>query len=164
MKYLFIIPIILILFACNPSNNNSQALQSQLDSLNLKLDNSYKPGFGEFMSTIQVHHNKLWFAGINQNWKLADFEIGEIQENIEGIKDYCRNRPETKSLPMINPALDNLRKAIEQQSSKAFKEEYINLTNTCNTCHQVTKHEFNVIIIPSTPPYSNQDFKLHNEN
>ncbi|WP_160136262.1 hypothetical protein [Chryseobacterium sp. c4a] len=164
MKYLFIIPIILILFACNPSNNNSQALQSQLDSLNLKLDNSYRPGFGEFMSNIQVHHNKLWFAGINQNWKLADFEIGEIQENIEGIKDYCRNRPETKSLPMINPALDNLRKAIEQQSSKAFKEEYINLTNTCNTCHQVTKHEFNVIIIPSTPPYSNQDFKLHNEN
>jgi len=92
-------------------------------------------------------------------WKLANFEIDEIQENREGIKDYCRNRPETKSLSMINPALDNLRKSIEQQSSKAFKEEYINLTNTCNTCHQVTKHEFNVIIIPSTSPFSNQDFK-----
>jgi len=163
MRYLFIFPIISISFTYNQANSNSQALQNQLDSLHLKSDNSYRPGFGDFMSNIQVHHNKLWFAGINQNWKLADFEVVEIQENIEGIKNYCKNRLETKSLLMINPALNNLRKAIEQQSSKAFKEEYINLTNTCNTCHQITRHELNEIIIPSTPPFSNQDFKLHNK-
>ena len=35
------------------------------------------PGFEEFMSNIQAHHAKLWFAGQNHNWKLADFEIHE---------------------------------------------------------------------------------------
>ncbi|WP_406843455.1 hypothetical protein [Flavobacterium soyae] len=164
MKYLFFITtIVLMLSACNKSANNEKVLQNQIDSLQSKLDKTYKPGFGEFMSSVQVHHNKLWFAGINQNWKLADFEVNEIQENLNGIKQYCRDRSETQYLPMIDPALDNIRKTIQQQNSTAFKEGYINLTNTCNTCHQTTKHEFNMITVPSLPPYSNQDFKLHHE-
>jgi len=47
--------------------------------------------------------------------------------------------------------------------SVVFKEGYINLTNTCNNCHKAIKHEFNVITIPSTPPYSNQNIKQQNE-
>ena len=82
---------------------------------------------------------------------------------MDGIEKYCKDRPETQFLPMINPALDAIRKAIQQQNNTAFKEDYISLTNTCNSCHQVTKHEFNVITVPSVPPFSNQDFKLHNE-
>jgi len=52
---------------------------------------SYKPGFGEFMGGIQVHHEKLWFAGTNQNWKLAGFEIHEIKESMDDIRKYCTN-------------------------------------------------------------------------
>lgn len=163
MKSIFIISAIWILSSCNQSGSNQEVLQSRIDSLQNQLNSSYKPGFGEFMSSVQVHHNKLWFAGINQNWKLADFEVGEIQESMDGIGKYCKDRPETQSLPMINPALDAIRKAIRQQNNTAFKEDYINLTNTCNSCHQATKHEFNVITVPSVPPFSNQDFKLHNE-
>ncbi|WEK17553.1 MAG: hypothetical protein P0Y49_12180 [Candidatus Pedobacter colombiensis] len=163
MKNLFVTPFILLLFACNQKVGDQQALQDQVDSLQSRLDHSYKPGFGEFMSSIQVHHNKLWFAGISNNWKLADFEVGEIQESMDGIRQYCTDRPETQSLPMIDPALDNIRKAIQQQNSAAFKKGYINLTNACNSCHQATKHEFNVITVPSSPPFTNQDFKLHYE-
>ena len=163
MKYIIIALIFLAICSCSQQSNNEQALQSQIDSLQSKLDNSYKPGFGDFMGNIQVHHNKLWFAGINQNWKLADFEIHEIQESLDDIKKYCADRPEIQSLPMIDPVLNNIRTAIQQKKSVAFKEGYINLTNTCNNCHKATKHEFNVITIPSTPPYSNQDFKQQNE-
>lgn len=161
MRYLFIASLLLIVFACNQAGKREQVLQNQIDSLKSQVSNSYKPGFGEFMSSIQVHHNKLWFAGINQNWKLADFEVNEIQESLNDIKQYCADRSETQSLSMIDPELGNIRKAIQQQNSAAFKEGYINLTNTCNNCHKETKHEFNVITIPSAPPYSNQNFKLH---
>ncbi|AVF49533.1 hypothetical protein AL492_00275 [Elizabethkingia anophelis] len=163
MKYLFIAPIILTLSACNQTDSNQQTLQNQVDSLQAKLNNSYKPGFGEFMSSVQVHHAKLWFAGMNQNWKLADFEVGEIQESINGIRKFCTDRPEVQSLPMIDPALDNIKKAIQQQNTTAFKDDYVNLTNTCNSCHQATKHKFNVITVPTSPPFNNQDFKPHNE-
>ena len=49
---------------------------------------AYTPGLGEFMSGIQVHHEKLWFAGKAGNWQLADFETGEIRETIDDIQKY----------------------------------------------------------------------------
>jgi hypothetical protein len=110
------------------------------------------------MSGIQVHHAKLWYAGTAQNWKLADFEVGEIRESLDDIQHFCQDRPEVKSLPMIQVPLDSLGKAIAQGSLPQFKTAYTYLTATCNSCHQVTKHEFNVIRTPSSPPFSNQDF------
>lgn len=171
MKHAILILLAIILFACNhqqpdeKQNSQSQtdSLQSQIDSLQSQLKNSYAPGFGEFMSGIQVHHEKLWFAGINQNWKLADFEIHEIEESLDDIKKYCTDRPESKSIDMINAPLDSVSKAIVSKNETEFKSGYLLLTNTCNSCHQATNHEFNVITIPTTPPFSNQVFKLKNE-
>jgi len=134
-------------------------LQQRVDSLEAKIADSYKPGFGEFMSSIQVHHAKLWFAGQNENWKLADFEINEIKESIDGIKQYCTDRPESKVIGMIDNPIDSLDAAIQQKNALLFKSGFVLLTATCNSCHRETNHEFNVIKIPDTPPFSNQLFK-----
>lgn len=151
---------LLTLAACNQeATDNGQFLQRQIDSLQQKLDDSYRPGLGEFMSGIQMHHAKLWFAGTNKNWKLADFEIGEIEETVGDIKKYCTDRPEVKSIPMIDPAIDSLKNAIKQQDLPSFNRSYTLLTNTCNNCHHATSHEFNVIVIPTAPPVTNQNFK-----
>src|SRR5689334_14958195 len=112
MKYL---KITLILFPigfcnCNQSADN-KALQQRVDSLESQLATTYKPGFGEFMSDIKLHNAKLWFAGKNKNWELADFEINEIKEALSGISEYCKDRPETKELSMINLPVDSLNKA-----------------------------------------------------
>ncbi|MEO9032256.1 MAG: hypothetical protein ABI285_03380, partial [Ginsengibacter sp.] len=82
MKILTWLVLIPVFYSCNNSQNNNEVLQKQIDSLQTKIANTYKPGFGEFMSEIQVHHEKLWFAGENQNWQLADFEINEIKESL----------------------------------------------------------------------------------
>jgi hypothetical protein len=148
------------LLACNNQTGDKKFPQTKVDSLQQKPGNTYKPGFGEFMSSVQIHHAKLWFAGQNQNWKLADFEINEIKESLDGIKEYCTDRPETKSIGMIDPAIDSISIAIQQKNISQFKGSYILLTNTCNSCHRATDHEFNVIKIPDSPPFSNQDFKV----
>lgn len=137
---------------------DTAALQARVDSLQRELSKTYKPGLGEFMSGIQVHHAKLWFAGQGKNWKLADFEMGEIREAVEDIQHYCTDRPEIKSLPMLAPTLDTMDKAIKQQDEQAFTSAFATLTNTCNGCHHATSHEFNVIKVPDTPPFSNQVF------
>lgn len=154
-----VLTALFFLAACSQQGNNSQQLQAQIDSLQHKLDKTYKPGFGEFMSSVQVHHNKLWFAGTNNNWKLADFEINEIKESLDDIKTYCTDRPETNAIGMIDPPLQNVSNAIQQKNSTGFKNSYMILTSTCNSCHQATQHEFNMITVPTTPPYSNQSFK-----
>ena len=148
-------------FSCNQQTERVQILQKQIDSLEIKLKDTYKPGFGEFMSNIQAHHAKLWFAGQNQNWELADFEIHEIMESIENVKKYQQERKESELIGMINPALDSVNKAIEQKNPEQFNKSYSLLTNTCNRCHQAAHFEFNVVKIPDAQTFSNQDFKNH---
>lgn len=148
-----------MLAACNPQADKTQQLQIQIDSLKSRLDNSYQPGFGEFMSSIQLHHAKLWFAGINNNWELADFEIHEIRESLDDIQQFNTDRLEAKTIGMISPAIDSVSNAIKQKNQLLFKSCFTLLTNTCNNCHKATKHEFNVVTIPAIPPISNQSFK-----
>ncbi|TPG34792.1 hypothetical protein [Flavobacterium pectinovorum] len=64
------------------------------------------------MINIQIHHAKLWLSGENKNWKLADFEMNEIKENLEGIQKYCSDRIETKSIGMINLSMNSLSNSI----------------------------------------------------
>ena len=156
-----LLPFLMMVFAataCQHSADNPQVLQSRIDSLEKKLSNTYKPGLGEFMSGIQVHHAKLWFAGYYENWPLADFEVHEIMETLDDINANNTDRPEIKQLPMIQGPLDSVNAAIQAKNLPQFRKAFVLLTTTCNNCHQVTNHAFNVIKIPDTPPFSNQDF------
>lgn len=150
---------LLSILSCNQKTSVNQELQARIDSLEKKLENSYKPGLGEFMTGIQIHHAKLWFAGQNKNWKLADFEMHEIIEALDDIKNFNSDRPEVKSLKMIYPPLDSLNKSVQQQNLSSFNSNFTLLTTTCNNCHHDTEHGFNVIKIPDSPPVSNQEFK-----
>jgi len=154
---------LLVLFSCNNASDQIAQLQKKSDSLQHELSNAYKPGLGEFMSSIQVHHAKLWFAGQNNNWKLADFEIHEIMEAVEDIQHYDQEREEVKELPMLQPALDSLSRAINKQDKNLFNKDFVILTNTCNNCHRAVDYEFNMVKIPETAPYSNQEFKFQND-
>lgn len=160
MKYIVQLFLILGFFACSSSPDNEQVLQNRIDVLEAKLKETYKPGLGEFMSGIQAHHAKLWYAGQNQNWKLADFEIHEIMESLNEIKKYQSDRKETEKIGMINPALDSVNAAIRQNNPELFKRSYTLLTNTCNNCHHAVGFEFNVVRIPDAQQFSNQDFRV----
>lgn len=159
MKLLLITGLVLLTWtACQRSQTNTARLQTQIDSLKQAVSQAYIPGFGEFMSDIQVHHEKLWFAGKARNWKLANFEIHEIMESLDDIQKYETDRPERKELPMIYAPLDSVNVAIQEQNFSRFKASFYQLTNTCNACHRATQHGFNVIKIPDTPPFTDQVF------
>ena len=156
---IFSILLIAICFSgCNHSGD-TKALRARIDSLDQKIATSYKPGFGEFMSSIQAHHSKLWFAGVNQNWKLADFEIHEIMEALDDIQQFQKERKESQVIGMLNPALAGMDSAIRQKDLVKFSEGFTILTNTCNDCHKAVDFEFNQVKIPETSPFTNQDFK-----
>ncbi len=146
--------------ACTNSSTNNQVLLAKIDSLQKQVNNSYKPGLGEFMSAIQVHHAKLWFAGTNENWKLADFEIHEIMEAVDDIQQYCKNRPESKQVVMLQPPIDSLNKTIAAKNIQAFKSSFVFLTQSCNNCHKEVNYNFNEVVIPTTTPFSNQLFTI----
>jgi len=160
MKIFLSTLMILIFGSCNQqAETNPMALQKQIDSLRRRLDNVYSPGIGEYMSSIQTHHAKLWFAGKNGNWALANFEMEEIQESLDNIQKHCADSPEIRSLPMIYPPLDSIKLSITQKNIVSFKSSFNLLTITCNNCHKLANHAFNVIRIPDAPPVTNQVFE-----
>ena len=154
-------PIFFFLAAvCCWGCNDTEKLQTQIDNLQIQAANAYKPGFGEFMSGIQIHHAKLWFAGKNSNWKLADFELGEIREAVENIQKFQAERKESKMLSILTPAMDSIKTAIQREDERMFLKGFSLLTVSCNNCHRAAKYEFNVVVIPANPPFSNQDFTV----
>mgnify|MGYP003609619985 CR=1 FL=1 len=86
--------------------------------------------------------------------------MNEIKENLEAIQKYCSDRTETKSIGMINLAMDSLNNSILKKNKEMFQRNYTSLTNSCNTCHQATNHEYNVIVIPKKPPFFNHYFQI----
>jgi len=138
---------------------SSYALQSHIDSLQTRLDSAYTPGIGEIMNGIvQPHHYKLWLAGQNENWTLAEYERHQLAGGFKRIIKYHKNSPEATALPMVYPEMDAIEKAIREKDAVAFKSHFVLLTQTCNTCHQATEYEFNLIVVPSVPAYGNQHF------
>jgi hypothetical protein len=148
------------LLACHQHARDIQSMQQRIDSLQTEVADTYKPGFGEFMSNVQAHHAKLWFAGQNENWKLADFELHEILETVTNIQKYETERDESKLIGMIYPALDSVNAAIQQKDLSHFNNSFTLLTNTCNACHHAANFEFNVVKIPDAQMFSNQSFKV----
>lgn len=87
------------------------------------------------MMGIQTHHSKLWFAGQNQNWKLAEFEIREIKEALANILKFQSTRKESQTIGMLTLAIDTVNNAIQQKNLLLFNNSFVLLTNTCNNCH-----------------------------
>ncbi|HVB03078.1 MAG TPA: hypothetical protein VNE41_05115 [Chitinophagaceae bacterium] len=165
LRKLGLFPIIFILTACHSRNNNAwlKQLQGKVNNLQDSLrimKNEYRPGLGNLMTSIELHHSNLWFAGLNSNWTLAYFELGKIRSVIGEAEDLEINRPEIKELPIILPSLDSLSDAIALKNKSQFKRDFILLTNTCNNCHNEVNFPFENVVIPISPYFSNQDFKV----
>ena len=157
---IFLSLFIILLASCNSNEpvKTSSAINS--DSLH-KMMEQYAPGLGEIMGGIQTHHAKLWYAGINDNWKLAQYEADELKERFEQARTIESSRPEVKMIPMMYPAIDSINDAISHKNLVQFKSGFQLLTASCNSCHSANNFEFNIITIPTAPPVSNQDFKVH---
>jgi hypothetical protein len=119
--------------------------------------------FGAFMILTQTRHLKLWFSGQAQNWPLADYQIGELNE---GFEDAPKIFPKYRGIevgPMLeklmNPALKAVELAIRNHSQTRFIEAYDRLTTACNSCHQAANRPFIAIQRPAgISPFLNQSF------
>ena len=157
---LCLVALFVAMSACRQPCDSQAKLAAKVDSLEQQLKETYRPGLGEFMTAMQLHHAKLWFAGDASNWKLAGFELKEITETIDDIKKYSADRPEVRSITMIADPLNSLDTAIQQKNVVLFRSGFQQLTAACNSCHKATAHEFNVITIPASLPVGNQAFKV----
>jgi len=71
-----------------PNSVGVAALSESLKRVQAELATTKElaPGLGEYMTTIQLHAGKLWFAAKTGNWQLAEYELDELKETMEAAK------------------------------------------------------------------------------
>jgi cytochrome c556 len=143
--FVFVITAALILaIACRqtPVANNNQL---QIDSLKQLLV-QLKPGLGEYMTQFEYHHDRLGKAISEKDFERAAYETDELKETAEKIKTLQITNDKLKDAfavffeKYLKAPLGNLADAAEKKQDDALRNDFIALTNNCNSCH----HENNM--------------------
>ena len=140
----------------------SAVAQEKSESHHAARPAGYAPGLGEIMTLQQMRHAKLWLAGSQKNWPLADYELDELREGFDDVQKYHESHdsiPVGAMVKSLTPApLEALGKAIAAKDAAAFAKSFDQMTAACNACHRAAQRGFIVIPRPATSPFPNQKF------
>lgn len=118
------------------------------------------------MSFIQRYSTKLYFAGSEENWGLADIYAHELEELSKVISegDLSDDGIDVSNLmeTMLPPQLEKIEEAIDKKDLVLFNKSYENMIQTCNQCHQASDYGLVKITVPEQNPF-NQDFSAPEE-
>ncbi len=122
-----------------------------------------QPGLGEYMSTMQLHAAKLWCAARESNWKLAGYELDELDETMgaaEGLHARKDNVDVSSVLESVRRTqLPVIGASLKMRNARAFDDAYRQTLAACNGCHRPAGYGFIRIIIPTGAPVTNQQWR-----
>lgn len=141
------------------------ALQDSLKRVQTDLSAAKEaaPGLGEYMTTIQLHVGKLWFASKATNWELAEYELDELKETMEAAKALNVEKNGVKISSVLDSVLQTqvvqLAESIKRKSPAQFQKSYDETLSACNGCHTEAGYKFIYIVRPTAPPVTNQKWE-----
>ncbi len=103
-------------------------------------------GFAVAMWEIGYRYRELYWAGQDQNWEYAEYQLEEMREALE--KGVERRPARANSTQMILPLLDRMEKLISEKDLEAFNGGFQKLTQSCNACHTAERVSFIRIEVP----------------
>jgi hypothetical protein len=148
-----------------PNTGGFVALQDSLKRVQAELaaTKELAPGLGEYMTTIQLHAGKLWFAAKAANWDLAQYELDELKETMEAAKAINAEKNGIKISNVLDSVLQtqvaDLDKSIKGKRPTEFQKSYDDTLSACNGCHTEAGFKFIRIIRPIAPPVANQQWE-----
>jgi hypothetical protein len=124
----------------------------------------FNPGVGELMNLIvQPRHTKLWFAGREGNWALAEYESKELRSalaNVAKARPVFRQQSVADNVEMfLGGAFRAVDDAVRAHDAAKFAEAYAAVNAGCNACHTALNQSQVVIRTPETPSYPDQEFR-----
>ncbi len=115
------------------------------------------PALGDIMLTTQMRHIKLWYAGKTASWRLAAYELQQMQDNLAKAAVLYSAIP-IEEIQKVDGPVGRMRQAIGKRDAGRFAEGFTELTAACNSCHQAGGVEFIRIQTPTSPAFSDQSY------
>src|SRR5205814_3763037 len=104
------------------------------------------PGLGEYMTTIQLHAGKRWFAARASNWELAAYELDEMKETMAAAQGLGEEKNGVKIAPLLDSVLKTqiapLAETLKAGNTAKFQKAYDQTLAACNGCHSETGYKF----------------------
>ncbi len=98
-------------------------------------------GLDVAMVETGYRYQELYWAGQDQNWEYAAYQLEKIGTV---IKTALVRRPKRapSAEPFLNEVLPEVQKAIDSRDTLAFRVSFQFLTTKCNACHDKEKVPF----------------------
>lgn len=98
-------------------------------------------GFDMAMVETGYRYQELYWAGIDQNWEYAEYQVEKIKLAIESGLERRPKRVESAE-HFLKEALPAMGEVLKKRDSTAFLEGLQMLTVNCNACHAKEKVPF----------------------
>jgi hypothetical protein len=104
-------------------------------------------GFDVTMVEVGYRYAELHWAGQDQNWPYAAYQIEKIRTAVAlGLQRRPRR---ARSAAVLESALTPLAAAVRAHDQSAFTARFAQLTATCNACHRAEAVPFMHVVTPT---------------
>ena len=105
-------------------------------------------GFDMAMLETGYRYQELYWAGQDENWEYADYQLSKIEL---AIKNGLERRPKraTSAAQFLSTALPDMQEAINSKDTVVFNQNFKALTLSCNSCHTMEKVPFFTVKTPT---------------
>lgn len=108
-----------------------------------KLNNVVKvmPGASNIMLQMGERYKNLYWAGMQEKWKFAEYQVEEMQSLIKTLTITRPKRAATAE-KFLKAAFGGFPVAIENKSWSAFTQAFESMRQACMECHVENDHAF----------------------
>lgn len=104
-------------------------------------------GFSTTMVEVAYRYQELYWAGQDENWEYADYQLEHIEEALES--GLIRRPQRAKSAEhFMTHTIFEMEKAIESEDLEVFNNKFNQMKVDCRSCHNMEKVPFINVSIP----------------
>lgn len=148
------IKIVILLFGflflgCNQNTKTAQGEWIRgTENEQIKTIEKQFRGFDNAMVEVGYRYQELYWAGHDENWEYAEYQLSKIQLAIENGLERRPKRAKSAEYFLEN-VLPEMKKALESKDATTFNKGFQNLTISCNNCHTMEKVSFFKVQVPT---------------
>lgn len=109
-------------------------------------------GFSRAMMEVHYRYGELYWAGFDENWQYADYQLEHIVEAIEKGNER-RPEHEKSALEFLGAPREILQKAIDDKNPEYFRRAFFMLNAACMQCHHKEDVSFINVVVPEHRSY-----------
>ena len=148
-KIVVIFVILLTAFSCNENPKSAQGnwiKGTEQEKINT-IEKQFR-GFDNAMVETGYRYQELYWAGQDENWEYADYQLEKIKTAIENGLERRPKRAKSAE-HFLNYVLPEMQKSVASKDTVIFNKEFKMLTVNCNSCHAMEKVPFFTVNIPT---------------